>query len=129
MSKMFEQYNKLEVMTPEKYFRKWSENCRMMIDYEPIHSHEDMMQFAKDYHAEKSTTEENSLKEVTREELTLEKIKYNLSFGNEAQAVRCLEQYAYSVVFSKSLELNKAFVSGLTPEELDAKMKPFDSEI
>jgi hypothetical protein len=42
-------------MTPEKYFRKWSENCRIFIDYKPIHSHEDMMQFAKDYHAEQLT--------------------------------------------------------------------------
>lgn len=37
-------------MTPEKYFREWSENCRIFIDYKPIHSHEDMMRFAKDYH-------------------------------------------------------------------------------
>lgn len=39
-------------MTPEEYFKKWSENCRLFINYKPIHSHEDMMQFAKDYHTE-----------------------------------------------------------------------------
>ena len=42
----------MKEMTPEEYFRKWSENCRIFIDYKPIHSHEDMMQFAKDYNAE-----------------------------------------------------------------------------
>jgi len=40
-------------MTPEDYFKKWSENCRVFIDYKPIHSHEDMMRFAEDYHQEK----------------------------------------------------------------------------
>jgi len=40
-------------MTPEEYFRKWSTNCRLVTNYSPIHNHEDMMQFAKDYHAEK----------------------------------------------------------------------------
>lgn len=39
-------------MTPEEYFKKWAENCRVFKNYKPIHSHEDMMQFAKDYHAE-----------------------------------------------------------------------------
>jgi hypothetical protein len=39
-------------MTPEEYFKKWTENCRLFERYQPIHSHEDMMQFAKDYHAE-----------------------------------------------------------------------------
>ena len=39
-------------MTPEEYFKKWAENCRIFIDYKPIHNHEDMMQFAKDYHKE-----------------------------------------------------------------------------
>jgi hypothetical protein len=39
-------------MTPEEYFKKWAENCRIFIDYKPIHSHEDMMKFAKDYHTE-----------------------------------------------------------------------------
>ena len=39
-------------MTPEEYFKKWSEDCRIFTDYKPIHSHEDMMQFAKDYHTE-----------------------------------------------------------------------------
>ena len=39
-------------MTPEEYFIKWAENCRIFIDYKPIHDHADMMQFAKDYHAE-----------------------------------------------------------------------------
>lgn len=39
-------------MTPEEYFKKWAENCRIFIDYKPIHDHRDMMQFAKDYHAE-----------------------------------------------------------------------------
>lgn len=36
----------------DKYFRKWSENCRIFTDYKPLHSHEDMMQFAEDYHTE-----------------------------------------------------------------------------
>lgn len=37
-------------MTPEEYFKEWAENCRIFIDYKPIHNHEDMMRFAKDYH-------------------------------------------------------------------------------
>jgi len=36
----------------EKYYKKWSENCRIFIDYKPIHSHEDMLKFAEDYHQE-----------------------------------------------------------------------------
>ena len=40
-------------MKAEEYFNKWAENCRVFIDYKPIHSHEDMMQFAEDYHKEK----------------------------------------------------------------------------
>ena len=40
-------------MKAEEYYNKWSENCRVFIDYEPIHNHEDMMQFAEDYHKEK----------------------------------------------------------------------------
>ena len=36
----------------DKYFRKWSENCRIFTDYKPLHSHEDMMQFAEDYRTE-----------------------------------------------------------------------------
>ena len=39
-------------MTPEEYFRKWSENCRIFQNYKPIHDHNDMMQFAKDYHTQ-----------------------------------------------------------------------------
>lgn len=39
-------------MTPEEYFKKWAENCRIFTDYKPIHDHNDMMQFAKDYHNE-----------------------------------------------------------------------------
>jgi hypothetical protein len=35
--------------TPEKYFKKWSENCRFFTNYSAIHSHEDMMEFAEDY--------------------------------------------------------------------------------
>ena len=37
-------------MTPEEYFKEWAENCRIFIDYKPIHNHEGMMRFAKDYH-------------------------------------------------------------------------------
>lgn len=38
--------------TPEEYFKKWAENCRIFTNYKAIHSHEDMMRFAKDYHNE-----------------------------------------------------------------------------
>jgi hypothetical protein len=43
-------------LTTEEYFKKWSENCRIYENYKPIHNHADMMQFAKDYHAEKLLT-------------------------------------------------------------------------
>lgn len=68
-------------MIPEEYFKKWSENCRIFTDYKPIHSHEDMMQFAKDYHTEQllSVVDNNDqvvvelsdeeLKIITRKEL------------------------------------------------------------
>jgi hypothetical protein len=36
--------------TPEEYFKEWSANCRIFYNYSPLHSHEDMMKFAKDYH-------------------------------------------------------------------------------
>lgn len=35
--------------TPEKYFKKWSENCRVFANYNAIHSHEDLMEFAREY--------------------------------------------------------------------------------
>ena len=37
-------------MEAGKYFKKWSENCRIFQNYHPIHSHEDMLKFAEDYH-------------------------------------------------------------------------------
>ena len=40
-------------MTPEEYFKEWSDNCRFFINYRPLHSHEDMMRFAKDYYKAK----------------------------------------------------------------------------
>lgn len=36
--------------TPEEFFKKWSKNCRTFKNYKPIHSHEDMMRFAKEYY-------------------------------------------------------------------------------
>lgn len=39
-------------MKVEEYFKKWSANCRIFINYKPIHSHEDMLRFAEDYHRE-----------------------------------------------------------------------------
>jgi hypothetical protein len=32
-----------------RYFKEWSSNCRIFIDYKPIHSHDDLLRFAKDY--------------------------------------------------------------------------------
>lgn len=57
-------------MTPEEYFKKWAENCRIFIDYKPIHSHEDMMQFAKDYH-----TKQLRLHNVSQQSELLEALK------------------------------------------------------
>lgn len=37
-----------------KFFRKWSANCRLYLNYKPIHSHEDMLRFAEDYHKSKT---------------------------------------------------------------------------
>jgi hypothetical protein len=37
-------------MTPEEYFKEWSKDCRLFHNYQGIHSHDDMMKFAKDYH-------------------------------------------------------------------------------
>jgi hypothetical protein len=45
--------NSRETMTPERYFRKWSENCRIHENYKPIHDHADTLEFAKDYHNQK----------------------------------------------------------------------------
>lgn len=33
-----------------EFFKKWSENCRIFINYKPMHSHEDMLRFAEDYY-------------------------------------------------------------------------------
>ena len=70
-------------MTPEEYFKKWSENCRIFINYKPIHDHEDMMRFAKDYHAEQlrlcgvgSSKPENKTRSVT-----LIRLAINLGFS------------------------------------------------
>lgn len=52
-------------MTPEEYFKKWAENCRLFIDYEPIHSHEDMMRFAKDYHKEQVDLESDNISKIS----------------------------------------------------------------
>jgi hypothetical protein len=43
--------------TPEEYFKEWSADCRIFHNYIPLHSHEDMMKFAKDYY--KQMTLEN----------------------------------------------------------------------
>lgn len=40
----------IDVKSAEEYFKKWSENCRIFIDYKPIHSHKDMIEFAESYH-------------------------------------------------------------------------------
>ena len=45
-------------MTPEEYFRTWSKDCRLFINYKPIHDHQDMMRFAKDYHTNQLTQPE-----------------------------------------------------------------------
>ena len=34
----------------QEYYKKWSENCRVFINYKPIHDHEDLLRFAEEYH-------------------------------------------------------------------------------
>tara|TARA_R110000803_G_scaffold66955_1_gene128572 strand:+ start:283 stop:549 length:267 start_codon:yes stop_codon:yes gene_type:complete len=50
-----------------EYFRKWSENCRVFMNYDPIHSHEDMMRFAKDYHQHRLEKDMPSDEEMCKE--------------------------------------------------------------
>jgi ribosomal protein S27E len=33
----------------QEYYKKWSENCRVFIDYKPIHDHDDLLRFAEEY--------------------------------------------------------------------------------
>ena len=62
-------------MKAEEYFKKWSENCRLFIDYKPIHSHEDMMQFAKDYF-------EHRVNEISDEDIRNESHSKEMHLGD-----------------------------------------------
>lgn len=46
-------------MDAQEFFMKWSENCRIFTDYKPMHSHEDLLRFAEDYHKHKIDTSPN----------------------------------------------------------------------
>lgn len=47
-----------------EYYKKWSENCRIFIDYKPIHNHEDMLMFAENYHKFETEEENEKLKNI-----------------------------------------------------------------
>jgi len=63
----------------EEFYKKWSSDCRILPkEHEAIHSHEDLLRFAKDF--------ANSRNEVTEEEKALnflyrEYLDYGLGYG------------------------------------------------